>query len=166
MSEFIKKPDPSADLAHLDWPLKPQFILSLRVQPNDIDDFKHVNNVVYLNWMARCAWAHSKALGFDFAAFEKHDCGFVVTRHELDYQKPAFADETIGIATWIVENDHKLRLTRRFTMMSAERNTLLARGVTRFAAMRLSNARARRMVPEYAKGYPIDAQAVAHFGPL
>ena len=148
------------------WPVPPQFILSLAVKPGDIDDFNHVNNVVYLSWMARCAWAHSKALGFNFAAFEKHDCGFVVTRHELDYRAPAFADEHVAIATWLVENDKKLRLARRFVMRSIERDVELARGVTRFAAMKLSTGRACRMVDEYVDGYPVDDAALAHFGPL
>ena len=54
----------------LPWALEPQFILTLDVRPDDIDDFGHVNNLVYLGWMARAAWAHSKALGFDFKAYE------------------------------------------------------------------------------------------------
>ena len=150
----------------LSWPLTPQFILPLHVQPGDIDDFRHVNNVVYLGWMARCAWAHSKALGFDFAAFEKHDCGFVVTRHEIDYRAAALPDERIEVATWIVENDARVRLSRRFIIWSADRDMHLADGVTRFAAMRLSNAKAMRMPQAYATGYPVDAAAQQHFGPL
>jgi len=49
------------------WALAPQHILSLPISASDIDDFGHVNNVVYLNWMAHATWDHSKALGFDFA---------------------------------------------------------------------------------------------------
>ena len=60
------------------------FVLAVDVRDADIDDFGHVNNVVYLGWIARAAWAHSKALGFDFAAYRDRDCGFVVTRHEID----------------------------------------------------------------------------------
>ena len=44
-------------------------VLGVDVRAADIDDFGHVNNVVYLGWIARAAWAHSKALGFDFAAY-------------------------------------------------------------------------------------------------
>lgn len=155
-----------ARLAGLSWPLAPQFILPIAVKSSDIDDFKHVNNVVYLGWMARCAWAHSKALGFDFAAFETHDCGFVVVRHELDYHAAALPDETVAIATWLVENDKRLRLSRRFVMQSVERDLKLASGVTRFAAMQISSGKACRMPAAYAEGYPVDTQAQAHFGPL
>lgn len=150
----------------LTWPLAPQFILKLQVQPHEIDDFNHVNNVVYLGWMARCAWAHSNALGFDFAAFEKNDCGFVVTRHEIDYHAAAKPNERIEIATWIVENDKRLKLSRRFLIRSADRDMHLASGVTRFASMRLSTEKACRMTPAYRSGYPIDAAAQTHFGSL
>ena len=164
--------DPSGRVPHapvktsLTWPLAPQFILKLRVQSGEIDDFNHVNNVVYLGWMARCAWAHSKALGFDFAAFETHDCGFVVTRHEIDYHAAAKPNECIEVATWIVENDQRLKLSRRFLIRSAERDVHLASGVTRFASMRLSTEKACRLAPAYRSGYPVDAAAQAHFGPL
>ena len=89
MSEPVSAPAPPPE-AFL---LPPQFTLSLVVQEGDIDDFNHVNNVVYLNWMARAAWAHSKALGFDFAAYRQRDCGFVVTRHEIDYKAAALAGQ-------------------------------------------------------------------------
>lgn len=135
------------------WLRPPQYVLSVDVRPQDIDDFNHVNNVVYLSWMARCAWAHSKALGFDFAAFEARDCGFVVTRHEIDYRAAATQGDLVHIGTWISRNDGRLKLRRRFQILSAD-NIELARGMTEFAAMRLSSARAMRMHEDYAAGYP------------
>ena len=134
--------------------LPPQFILSVVVQAGDIDDFNHVNNVVYLGWMARTAWAHSKYLGFDFAAYRQRDCGFVVTRHEIDYKAAALANETVHIATWVSVNDGRLRLRRRFQML-ADDGRELARGLSDFAAMKISNGRAMRMHADYATGYPI-----------
>ena len=106
MSELLSDNAPLPD----GFLLPPQFTLRLAVQADDIDDFKHVNNVVYLSWMARTAWAHSKHLGFDFTAYRQRDCGFVVTRHEIDYKAAALANETVHIATWVSVNDGRLRL--------------------------------------------------------
>ena len=138
--------------------LPPQFTLSVSVRDADIDDFKHVNNVVYLGWMARAAWAHSKHLGFDFAAYRARDCGFVVTRHEIDYKAAALAGEHVYIATWVSENDGRLRLRRRFQMLAADGREL-ARGLSDFAAMKISTGRAMRMHEDYVRGYPIAANA-------
>ena len=110
-----------SDIAsNLPWLLTPQHVLTLNVRDADIDDFNHVNNVVYLGWMARAAWDHSKALGFDFAAYRARDCGFVVTRHEIDYKAAALADETVHIATWVSFNDGRLRLRPRVQMLAAD----------------------------------------------
>ena len=138
--------------------LPPQFTLSVSVREADIDDFNHVNNVVYLGWMARAAWAHSKHLGFDFAAYHARDCGFVVTRHEIDYKAAALAGEHVYIATWVSENDGRLRLRRRFQMLAADGREL-ARGLSDFAAMKISTGRAMRMHEDYVRGYPIAANA-------
>jgi acyl-CoA thioester hydrolase len=146
----------------LPWLLTPQHVLTLNVRDADIDDFNHVNNVVYLGWMARAAWDHSKALGFDFAAYRARDCGFVVTRHEIDYKAAALAGETVYIATWISMNDGRLRLRRRFQMLAANGREL-ARGMSDFAAMKISSGRAMRMPADYATGYPVDTAAEAVF---
>lgn len=153
----------SIDESKLPWCLAPQHVYTIDVRARDIDVFNHVNNVVYLRWMADAAWDHSKALGFDFAAYKQRDCGFVVTRHELDYRRAALAGDTIHIATWISRNDERLKLRRRFQIMSAQYGTSLAMGMTEFAAMRLSTARACRMHKDYIAGYPPDADAAAYF---
>ena len=147
----------------LSWLLKPQHVLTLNVRAGDIDDFDHVNNVVYLGWMARAAWDHSQALGFDFSAYRKRDCGFVVTRHEIDYKAAALADETVHIATWVSLNDGRLRLRRRFQML-ADDGRELARGISDFAAMKISSGRAMRMHADYINGYPAIDAAEALFG--
>lgn len=152
-----------ADRHILPWCLPPQHIYSVRVRDRDIDVFNHVNNVVYLRWMADAAWDHSKALGFDFAAYEARDCGFVVTRHELDYRRAALAGDTVHIATWISSNDGRLKLRRRFQMISENQRANLAMGMTQFAAMRLSTARACRMHEDYVDGYTPDGAATAYF---
>lgn len=142
--------------------LPPQHVLRVAVREDDIDDFAHVNNVVYLGWMARAAWDHSKALGFDFAAYRARDCGFVVTHHEIDYKAAATLGDDIHIATWVSLNDGRLRLRRRFQMLD-QSGRELARGVSDFAAMRLSNGRAMRMHKDYVSGYPVSDAAETAF---
>ena len=150
MSESVSAPAPPPE-AFL---LPPQFTLSLAVQEGDIDDFNHVNNVVYLGWMARTAWAHSKQLGFDFAAYRQRDCGFVVTRHEIDYKAAAQAGEHVHVGTWVTVNDGRLRLRRRFQMLAGDGREL-AQGLSDFAAMKISTGRATRMHKDYVIGYPV-----------
>ena len=151
------------DLSKLNWRVPPQHILSIGVRGSDIDMFEHVNNLVYLRWMAEAGWHHSKALGFDFDAYRARDCGFVVTRHEIDYRQAALADDIVHVATWISANDKRLKLRRRFQMISDKTGATLAMGMSEFVTMRLSNAKARRMHDDYVKGYPLDEAAARYF---
>ena len=130
------------------------FILPIAVRAADIDDFGHVNNVVYLGWVARTAWAHSKALGFDFEAYRALDCGFVVTRHEIDYRAACPPDTTALIATWITHNDGRVRLRRRFQICLESTRETLAYAMTEFATIKISTGRACRMPASFKTGYP------------
>ena len=130
------------------------FVLAVDVQADDIDDFGHVNNVVYLGWIARAAWAHSKALGFDFNTYRELDCGFVVTRHEIDYRAACPPKTAALVATWITANDARVRLRRRFQICLQGAETTLAFAMSEFATIKISTGRACRMPAEFAEGYP------------
>ena len=74
------------------------YTLTIQVQPEDIDEQDHVNNVVYLRWVQEVAYAHWKSI----APKEMVDrWNWVVLRHEIDYHQPAMPGETIIASTWI-----------------------------------------------------------------
>jgi len=130
------------------------FVLAVDVRADDIDGFGHVNNVVYLGWIARAAWAHSKALGFDFDTYRELDCGFVVTRHEIEYRAACPPEATALVATWITANDARVRLRRRFQICLQGAGTTLAFAMSEFSTIKISTGRACRMPAEFAEGYP------------
>ena len=75
-----------------------KFSLKIHVQPEDIDELNHVNNVVYLRWVQQVAVAHWNSLP-DNEIRAKHL--WVALRHEIDYLSPAFlGDDVIGY-TWV-----------------------------------------------------------------
>jgi acyl-CoA thioester hydrolase len=71
---------------------------AIRVVPEDIDQMGHVNNVVYLRYAQDAAVAHWRA-----AAPPEHRDAlmWVVRRHEIDYLKPALADDHLLARTWV-----------------------------------------------------------------
>ena len=74
------------------------FEIPVIVQPEDIDELGHVNNVVYLKWVQEAATAHWRAAA---TPEEQADLFWVVTRHEIDYIRPAFPADTIAVRTWV-----------------------------------------------------------------
>ena len=76
------------------------FELSLTVQPADIDDLGHVNNVVYLRWILEAAGAHWLQVT---TPETRAGVAWVVIRHEIDYKAPAFLGEQLVVRTRVGE---------------------------------------------------------------
>lgn len=148
---------PEIDPAAIAWDHPQPFIHEVTVEPQHIDDFQHTNNVVYLTWMAKTAWEHSKALGLDFAAYAKLNRGMVVRRHELEYLAPSHEGERVLVATWITGNDGKLRLRRRFQMVNAATGVTLLRGLSDFVCINIETGRATRMPEAFVETYRLTA---------
>ena len=75
-----------------------RFPIRVRVQPADIDELGHVNNLVYLRWVQEVAIAHWTART---TAEERAALTWVVVRHEIDYKRPAMPDEELTVTTWV-----------------------------------------------------------------
>ncbi len=93
-----------------------KFSHSFCVSAEDIDANDHVNNVAYVKWIQDVAVAHWFSVTTEELR-EKYI--WVVTRHEIDYKKPAFENEKIIVTTWVGEP----------TRVSWERFTEIKRGV-------------------------------------
>ena len=79
--------------------------IEIEVQESDIDLLGHVNNVIYLKFVQEAAVAHWTATA------DKEDQAkyfWVVTRHEIDYRRPAFREDTIVARTWVGKATHGL----------------------------------------------------------
>ncbi len=144
-------------MSEIIWDYPRPFILEVTVEPQHIDDFQHTNNVVYLTWMARTAWAHSQALGLDFTAYARLNRGMVVRRHELDYLAPSHEDDKVLCATWITGNDARLRLRRHFQFVKVETGVTLLRGMSEFVCINIETGRATRMPSEFIDAYELTA---------
>jgi acyl-CoA thioester hydrolase len=74
------------------------FELAIQVQPSDIDELGHVNNVVYLRWVQDAAAAHWRSAA---TPKEQAEVLWVVVRHEIDYKRPARPADALVARTWV-----------------------------------------------------------------
>jgi len=68
------------------------------VKQEEIDELKHVNNIVYLQWVQEISGLHWHALATDKI---KSKTIWIALRHEIDYINPSFLNDNITIYTWI-----------------------------------------------------------------
>ncbi|TPV60722.1 acyl-CoA thioesterase [Aestuariibacter sp. GS-14] len=135
------------------WQYPNPFVVTWKIQEQDIDHYQHVNNVAYLSQQENVAWQHSRSLGLSFEHYKELDRAMVIVRHELDYVKPAFRDDELHCATWIVACDGRLQLTREFQYIRASTGDTLYRGKTRFICVKLSSGQPARMPRPFADIY-------------
>ncbi|AIR91555.1 acyl-CoA thioesterase [Pseudomonas cremoricolorata] len=135
------------------WDLPTPFVIDLRVGAQDIDGLGHANNAAYVTWLERSAWRHSQRLGLDLAEYRRLDRAMAVVRHEIDYLAAGYEDDELQLATWIVEWDQRLRMTRHFQLKRPSDGLTLLRARTTFACIELSTGRPRRMPGEFLEGY-------------
>jgi acyl-CoA thioester hydrolase len=102
------------------------FELPIAVEPADIDELDHVNNVVYLRWVQEAAVAHWNALAPEG---DRAKLRWLVLRHEIDYKLAARAGDDIVARTW-VGTASRLRFERHTELLRASDRALLARAVT------------------------------------
>lgn len=129
------------------------FLMRRVAGPGDIDRFNHVNNARYIDWANEIAWAHSNALGLSFDEYERLGAGCVVWRHEFDYQAPVLLGDEIDVATWIAENDFRLRLVRAYQMRKAASGVEVFRGRTVFVSIDMKTGKPTRMPKEFISAY-------------
>lgn len=143
----------SEESATIRWDVPPQHIERVTVRAEDIDGFGHTNNVVYLAWCERVAWAHSQQLGMGLARYAELGVGCVAHRHELDYLAPTFAGDELLLGTWIAENDQKLSMWRAHQIVRVSDGRTVLRGRTRWVCVDMKSGRPRRQPPEFLAVY-------------
>jgi acyl-CoA thioester hydrolase len=87
------------------------------VVSEEIDEYAHVNNAVYLQWLDGIAWAHSSNLGMPLERCLAIRRGMAVRHTRVDYLEAAMLGDVLMLATWIVACDGRLRCTRRFDIL-------------------------------------------------
>lgn len=135
------------------WDIDVPFYIELDVGEADIDRLDHVNNSVYVQYMERAAWAHTLALGLDWARYVALDTACVVRHHDLDYLIAARLGDTLRVATWIAENDGRLAMWRHFQMRRVADGRTVFRARTQYVTVGLTNGRPRRMPDAFVKAY-------------
>lgn len=135
------------------WPVTRPFVIRRVAGAGDIDAFNHVNNARYIDWANEIAWAHSGALGLTMEDYRRIGFGCVVWRHEFDYVAPVMEGDEIDVATWIAENDNRLRLTRAYEMRNAKTGAVTFRGRTKFVSIDMKTGRPARMPKEFIAAY-------------
>ena len=76
---------------------------TLKVRTYECDSYGHVNNANYLNYLEFARYEFLRDVGFDYSAMINDGFGIYVARIEIDYKRPAVADDELLIKSWPVK---------------------------------------------------------------
>ena len=137
-----------------------------RVVVEEIDEYEHVNNAVYLQWLDRIAWAHSAELGLPLERCLAIRCGMAVRHTRVDYLEAALLDDILVLATWIVASDHRLRCTRRFEILRVADGRRVLEAEIDFFSLNLDTGRPCRFPREFTECYKPRQEVVDAYAEL
>jgi acyl-CoA thioester hydrolase len=136
-----------------------------RVVAAEIDEYRHVNNSMYLRWLDGIAWAHSAELGLPLERCLELRRGMAVRHTRLDYLEAALLGDELLLATWIVTSDRRLRCTRRFDILRMADGKRILEAEIDFFCMNLDSGKPCRFPPPFVQSYaPLPEVAEAYAG--
>nr|WP_040521844.1 thioesterase family protein [Aliiglaciecola lipolytica] len=115
------------------------------VTPEQIDHYNHVNNVAYVSQLERVSWSHSMSLGLTIEIYQQLDRGMAISKHEIEYHAAALLGDNLLCATWIIECDRRLKLSRKFQFIRESDGVTVLTARTDFVCIALSSGKPKRM---------------------
>ena len=140
------------------WDRSNPFVIDAVVSVSEVDGYGHVSTHNYIKWMIDCAFDHSTAVGLPESTCRKLARGMAAVKFNVDLLGSAYEQDRLRIATWIVESDGKLRLSRQFQIINADTNKTLARGLFNFVCTNLDNGRPTRLPPLFLERYIVASE--------
>lgn len=126
------------------------FQSEITVPASAIDNLKHVNNVVYLQWVQDVAEQHWNE-STDSALREK--LAWVVVNHFIEYKAPAFEKDLLILKTW-VENYSGVTSERHTEILRKADNKLLAKAKTLWCLLDKTNGKPLRITDDLRALFP------------
>ncbi len=127
------------------------FELAIEVQPGDIDELGHVNNVVYLRWIQEIAIAHWQSAA---TSEQQAAVAWVALRHEIDYKAPTVLGDPVLARTWVGTAD-AVRFERHTEIVRTSDQKLLARGRTLWCPINRATGRLTRANEELRRVFSV-----------
>jgi acyl-CoA thioester hydrolase len=137
-----------------------------QVLPEEIDEYEHVNNTVYLQWLDAIAWAHSAKLGLSLEQCLALRRGMAVRHTRVDYLDAALLGDSLLIATWLVACDGRLRCTRRFEILRIADGKRMLDAEIDYFCMNLDTGKPVRFPREFVACYTVMPEVAAAYAAL
>ena len=120
----------------------------------DVDQNRHVNNLVYVRWMQDVAIEHSAARGWPMERYLAAHSGWVVRSHFIEYLQPAAEGDELTLLTWV--NAMKgTNCTRRYLFWRERDRKEIVSASTVWVYVDIATGRVQRIPEELRAAFPV-----------
>ena len=130
------------------------FTYNFTVPQSAIDEYGHVNNVIYVQWMQDAGRRHPEAI-LEFK--QPENTGWFVREHRIEYLAPAFLGDEIEVRTWIAEWK-RVRAQRRYEFIRKADGKVIVKGETQWIFVELTSGRPIPIPADMLALFPIVAE--------
>jgi acyl-CoA thioester hydrolase len=116
----------------------------IQVNPDDLDEHNHVNNVRYIQWVNDAAKAHWTKMATQNML---NNYFWVLINHQITYKSQAVLDDNILLKTF-VKSSEGVTSTRIVEIYNNDSQKLLATSETKWCFMDSKSKKPARLTPE------------------
>ncbi len=143
------------------WDLPAPLVHRETARAPDIDVFEHVNNAVFVDWLQRAAWSHSRQDGLDEATCLRHRKGMAIVRAELDFLAAGKLGDVVEVGVWITKVTGGRRAERRYQARRLGDGVTLVRARQVLLCFDLDTGKPARMPDDFLAHYRVDPAVAA-----
>ena len=129
------------------------FTYSFTVPQSAIDEYGHVNNVIYVQWIQEAASRHGEAVGANLP----ENTGWFIREHRIEYLASAFLGDEIEVHTWVAEWK-RVRAQRRYEFIRKADGKVIVKGETQWVFVELTTGRPIQIPADMIALFPIPAE--------
>ncbi|HJR80421.1 MAG TPA: thioesterase family protein [Anaerolineales bacterium] len=127
------------------------FTYTLTVPQSVIDEYGHVNNVAYVQWMQEAAIRHGESM----PEYEQpENTGWFVREHRIEYLSPAYLGDEIEVRTWASEM-RRVRAQRKYEFIRKADGKVVVKGETQWIFVELTTGRPIPIPAEILALFPV-----------
>lgn len=130
------------------------FTYAFSVPQSAIDEYGHVNNVIYVQWMQDAAIRHGASVT-EYKLAE--NTGWFAREHRIEYFTPAYPGDEIEVRTWLVEM-RRVRAQRKYEFVRKADGRVIAQGETQWIYVDLTTGRPIPIPAEMLALFPVVAE--------